>query len=153
RRRRRERLGSRAMKPTLRDLLFGDRPLSEWARDGEARGEPWARFARAQAALDRGDTTAASELLLEITRTEGLEPRHHLEAWHALRALGVSPPEERGKDVLGVVVEVGLELGLDILAVYRDHSARYYNQAGGGEVWERPDDSLDRAIDLVLEAG
>jgi hypothetical protein len=42
--------------------------------------------------------------------------------------------------------------GLDLLAVYPNHTARYYNQAGKGVVWERPNSSLDKKIDAVLGA-
>lgn len=43
--------------------------------------------------------------------------------------------------------------GLDLLAAYQGHHARYYNFSGRGVVWERPDDRLDAVIDEVLAAG
>ena len=58
-----------------------------------------------------------------------------------------------GKRVVGVVVEVGLEGGLDLLAAYDDHTARYYNFSGAGVVWERADASLDESIDRLLACG
>jgi hypothetical protein len=42
---------------------------------------------------------------------------------------------------------------LDLLAAYADHSARYFNFAGPGVIWERPDNSLDQLIDGLLEKG
>lgn len=42
--------------------------------------------------------------------------------------------------------------GLDLLAAYSDHSARYYNYSGAGVVWEHPDTSLDSPIDELLAA-
>jgi len=54
--------------------------------------------------------------------------------------------------VFGVVVEVGMLKGLDLLAAYPDHSARYYNFCGAGVVWEHPDTSLDSLIDELLAA-
>jgi hypothetical protein len=57
------------------------------------------------------------------------------------------------KQVLGVVVEVGLEGGLDLLAAYADHTARYYNYSGAGVVWEHADASLDAQIDVLLACG
>jgi hypothetical protein len=52
--------------------------------------------------------------------------------------------------VLGVVVEVGLASGNDLLAAYADRRAYYYNYSGAGVVWQRPDLSLDALIDSVL---
>jgi hypothetical protein len=43
--------------------------------------------------------------------------------------------------------------GLDLLAAYTDHSARYYNFSGAGIVWEHPDESLNATIDLLVAAG
>lgn len=42
--------------------------------------------------------------------------------------------------------------GLDLLAAYSDYSARYYNYAATGVVWEHPDHSLDAAIDRLLDS-
>jgi len=36
---------------------------------------------------------------------------------------------------------------------YLDHTARYFNYSGAAVIWEHPDDSLDEAIDALLEAG
>ena len=52
-----------------------------------------------------------------------------------------------------MVVEVGLDEGLDIVAAYADKTARYYNFTGAGVVWERPDASLDAEMSALLEAG
>jgi hypothetical protein len=51
-----------------------------------------------------------------------------------------------------VVVEVAMPKGLDLLAAYPDHSARYYNFSGSAIIWEHPDDSLDLTIDQLLGA-
>jgi hypothetical protein len=67
--------------------------------------------------------------------------------------LGVNPPPEKAKDVLGVVVEVAMKRGLDLVAGYADHHARYYNYSGAGVVWERPAGTLDAAIDDLLRVG
>jgi hypothetical protein len=82
----------------------------------------------------------------------GLEPRHYLQAWTFLREHGERPSPDVAKQVLGIVVEVGLPAGLDLLAVYADRSARYYNHAGGGVVLERADGSLAELFDALLAA-
>jgi hypothetical protein len=61
-------------------------------------------------------------------------------------------PTAGPKELRGVVVEVGIDGGLDLLAAYADHTARYYNHSGAGVVWERPDGSLDAQIDALLAA-
>lgn len=83
----------------------------------------------------------------------GLEAKFYLQAWHFLRELGEQAPKEKGKEVLGVVVEVGMPKGLDLVVAYADHRARYYNFSGAGVVWERPNDSLDEAINKLLKVG
>ncbi len=45
------------------------------------------------------------------------------------------------KELLGVIVEVGLEGGLDTLAAYSDQRARYINYTGSMVVWENPEDA------------
>ena len=137
----------------LRDTLFGDLPLDRWIPStGSRAGEPWASFAHARDAIRAGRRDDAVEKLKSVLAQGGLESRHHLEAWEALRALGVKPSEAEAKHSLGVVVEVPISQGFDFLAAYADHSARYYNHAGGGVVWDRIDDRLDSAIDAVLSA-
>jgi hypothetical protein len=89
----------------------------------------------------------------QILGMQGLESRHYLQAWHFLRQLGVIPPADRAKTVYGVVVEVGMKNGADLLAAYLDHTARYLNYSGAGVIWEHPDTSLDAQMDALLSAG
>jgi hypothetical protein len=90
---------------------------------------------------------------MNIAGRTGIEARHTLEAWHVLRTLGIEPPSSIAKKVYGVIVEVGLDRGVDLVAAYTDHSARYYNFSGSGVVWEAVDDSLDETIDSLIAAG
>jgi hypothetical protein len=139
----------------IRNTLFGDVPLSELvkAHPKVALGEPWASFQRARDFKDTGDPTAAVEALSQIVAMPDLETRVFLQAWHTLRELGQKPPQDKAKEVLGVVVEIGMPKGLDLVAAYRDHRARYFNYSGAGVLWERRDDSLDELIDELLGAG
>ncbi|BCM90190.1 hypothetical protein IAD21_02041 [Abditibacteriota bacterium] len=141
---------SAPVSPTMRDLLFGDLPLERWTGDGQSA--PWNEFARAQSLLQRGEQAGAIAIFEGIARLTDVEVRHTLQAWHFLRELGVQPPPDIAKQVLGVVVEVGLTEGLDVLAAYRDHHARYWNWSGKGVVWENPDNRLDASIDSLLKA-
>ena len=139
----------------IRDTLFGDMPMSRFLTiSSEAFSmEPWASFLCAKQHIDSGEPKAAAEALQRILGMPQLESRHYLQAWHFLRELGIDSPKEEEETLLGVVVEVGMEKGLDLVAAYRDHHARYYNFSGAGVVWERPNDLLDKAIDDLLRVG
>ena len=145
--------GKKQEAPTLRDTLFGDLPLEQWPPPGAGSTEfPWSAFASARTDLAAGRTEAAVAAWRQIVARPGLESRHYLQAWHFLKQQRQPPPADAAKRVLGVIVEVALDQGLDLLAAYPDHSARYYNYSGAGVVWEHPDRSLDGPIDDLLAA-
>lgn len=145
--------GKGAATTVLRDTLFGDVPLDEWPAGGAASEVwPWGAFVSAREHLAAGREAEAIAQWRQILEQPDLEPRCALQAWHFLRAQGQPPPPDVAKQLLGVVVEVALPGGLDLLAAYPDHSARYYNFSGAGIIWERPDGSLDAIIDQLLDA-
>jgi hypothetical protein len=137
----------------LRDSLFGDVPLASWVSDAAPSAEPWASLAHARDALAAGHKSDAISRLQIVTVLPRLESRHHLEAWYVLRQLGVSPPPELAKRVYGVVVEVRLHTGTDVLAAYADHSARYVNYSGAAVIWDAPDHRFDADIQSMLDVG
>ena len=136
----------------IRDTLFGDMPIFAW-NGGNSTNEPWMRFQKVEKNLEVGEDQAAIEELERITVTPGLESRHYVQAWHFLKQLGVKPPDTRAKEVYGVVVEVSTNQGLDIVAAYADHSARYFNYSGAAVIWENPDGSLTKETAHLLDAG
>src|SRR4051794_629643 len=113
----------------LREVLFGDVPLGDWA--AASAEEPWASFRAAAEALARSDPAGARGALESVLAQTGLESRHYLQAWSGLRAIGIAPPDAEAKRVYGVVLDVPVSGGLDTLAAYEDRSARYLNHAGG----------------------
>ena len=115
--------------------------------------EPWSSFANAKRLIDSGNSSAAIRTLKSVIDTPNQESRIYLQAWHFLRELGIDPAPAQAKNLLGVVVEVAMPKGLDMLAAWPDHHARYYNFSGAAVIWERPKDSLDKAIDDLLAAG
>jgi hypothetical protein len=134
----------------IRDTLFGDMPISQWAKDLNATEEPWASFAQARKCLEAGDQASAISVLQTITEMPVLEPRHYLQAWHFLRQMGVNPPADKAKLVYGVIVETGYPLGIELLAVYANFTIRYFPYNGGGYIWERPDRSLDDEVQALF---
>lgn len=144
---------------SLYDLLFGDAPFNQWlsAAPNAGEAEPWASFQHAQAALTAGHPAVAIARLEQVLTQPQLESRQVLQAWHWLRELGVGPPEAEAKRVYGVVVEMGLLAGVDVIAGYADHSARYLNHGGSAIVWEGGDQQvvplIHDAIDDLLEVG
>jgi hypothetical protein len=139
----------------IRDVLFGDMPLNAWARPGgqAAQAAPWSLFAAASDHLERGDRPAAIEALRKVVGMRGLESRHYLQAWQALGDLDEPPDADQASRMLGVVVEVGLDGGLDLLAAYADRTARYINFSGAAVVWDSRDPEIDGLIaDLFAAA-
>ena len=111
-----------------RDLLFGDLPMSAWpGSESSGQREPWTSFVKAREHASAGNTDAATKVLRQILKMQNLESRHYLQAWDFLRQMGQQPEDGEAKWLYGVVVEVGMENGLDILAAYVDGTARYFN--------------------------
>jgi hypothetical protein len=130
--------------------LFGDQSLDQViAAEPETAVSPL--FEKAKVYLERGDKREAIKALEELAQTRDIESRYRLQAWHFLRESGGRPPSHLEREVVGVVVEVGMDSGHDLLAVYADKTAHYYNYSGAGVVWERPDSSLDKPIEAVLK--
>jgi len=137
----------------MRETLFGDYPLDQWPPDGFfSETFPESAFILARSHLSSGREGDAIACWRQILQRPGLEPREYLQAWHFLRQHGQQPSTDAAKQVLGVVVEVAMPEGLDLLAAYPNHTARYYNYSGASIIWQHPDTSLDSAIDQLLSA-
>lgn len=134
----------------LRDLLFGDVPLEQW-HGNHSTLPPWTLFTQAQQQIAAGQNTEAVATLRQVVAMPDLESRQYLQAWNSLRQLGVTPSPDQAKQVLGVVVDVGMPGGLDTLAAYADHSARFFHFSGQTVIWEHPSELLDGVIDRLLQ--
>ena len=108
---------------------------------GSATGYPWTALLSSQPKIDE---------LEKIVEDDELETRPKILAANLLRSLG--KPNEV-KHLFGVVVEVGLDEGLDTLAAYEDGTARYINYTGKMIVWEtRTVESDGLIVDLFAAA-
>ena len=139
----------------LRPLLYGNVPMDEWGpEDAAATGEPWTSFAQARTQYHDGHTDEARALWRGIADATDNESRSRLQAWHFLREAGVAPPADEAKVVLGVIAEMPVESGHDVLAAYRDGSVRYLNFAGKAVVIEPPStNDVGDAVSAWLSVG
>lgn len=120
------------------NLLFCD-DLEMFRQGGEGAGVPWTTLLAAN---------PAPIALRTIANTHGEESRTRMLAFNRLRQMGQSVPE---KVLLGVVVEVPLDGGLDTLAVFTDSRIRYINQTGKIAVYEGVPVEMEPLVKTLLE--
>lgn len=75
--------------------------------------------------------------LQSIIDDPAMDPRIKIFACNKLRAGGHIPAK---KELYGVIVELGLDDGTDVLATFSNGTARYINQSGKMIVWESTND-------------
>ena len=141
----------------LRKTLYTNEsldPLLERIQNDSKSLFPWSNFVAANQALKENDKDRAISQLKEIVgTTQGLETRLRLQAWHTLVSLGELPVETLRGYTQGVVMENHTDKGLDIVAGYVDYSARYWNYAGTGVIWDARDPEIDQLIFNLLKVG
>ena len=124
---------------TIYNLLFCDNPAL-YKADNQSTYYPWGAILA---------ETPDRPALRQVAHDTQLEARARLLAYRRLQALGDPDPTQ---ELLGVVVEVGLPNGLDVLAAYPDGSARYLNQAEKLLVWDAATPDSTRLIEALLAA-
>jgi hypothetical protein len=147
------RVPERVALPGIRELLFADLDAEGALRVFGAGPRP-APLATMATAVARGDKAAARVALADVLIRHP-ETRLWLQAWTLARQVGL-PLSDTSDRARGVVVEMGLDEGVDTVAGFDDGSARYLNQAGGGVFWDgqaNPDLVIVAAIDALLAAG
>ncbi len=137
------------------DLLFADQDLEEillgvelpddsplyaararlWEGDyvgashlGAGTQPPWSSFLEIVARQRQGKSSERT--LRALAEDPAQEARVRMWAWRALRQSGVKPDGFALSELLGLVVEVPIGPGSDVLAVYCDGGQRYLNHAG-----------------------
>lgn len=122
------------------NLLFCD-DIELYRSTTSSVGYPWTEILQ--------DDAVDSELQKVIDDPQ-LESRQKLLAANRLRQRGKPLP---GRRIFGVVVEVGLEEGLDVLAAYEDGTARYINHSEKLVIWDsKTPESNELVVDLFLAA-
>jgi len=140
----------------IRETLYSTsslEPMLSRIKDDSKTIFPWSNFMEANQALKKNDQAKAVGLLKQIVDADGLNTRIYLQAWHTLTNLGELPPEPLRGQVQGAVIENHMDHGLDIVAAYADHTARYWNYSGAGIIWETRDPKIDEVIDILLNVG
>lgn len=140
----------------MRETLYSTaslEPFVERLKDNPKLVFPWSNFVEAHQTLKKNDKANAISLLKQVAAADGLETRLYLQAWHSLRGLGEMPHESVGRQIQGVIIENHMDLGLDILAAFSDHTARYWNHSGAGIIWDTRDPEIDLLIDHLLMVG
>jgi hypothetical protein len=79
--------------------------------------------------------------LQKIIEDKNAESRTRILAYNKLIASGQKTEK---KELLAVIVEVGLDRGLDVLASFSDGTARYINQTEKLLVWETKDEKSNK---------
>jgi hypothetical protein len=78
--------------------------------------------------------------LLAIVNDNAADPRSKLLACNRLTAMG---KKLKRKEVFGVILEIGLEKGPDVMASFCNGTARYIKQTGKILVWDVPDETTE----------
>ncbi|GAO44200.1 hypothetical protein [Flavihumibacter petaseus] len=86
---------------------------------------------------------SGAEDLKNVANDPAVDSRYRILACNRLRLQGSAAPN---KALLGVIVEVGLDQGLDVLASFADGTARYINQSGKMVIWEAKGDQAANAL-------
>ena len=96
------------------------------------------------------DKTSLTDLQ-KISDDSTSEPRVKVLAYNRQIALGHKPDK---KELIAVIVEVGLETGLDVLASFNNGTTRYINQTGKMIIWETTTDEKSNKLtkDLFLKS-
>ncbi|GAB4026931.1 hypothetical protein [Spirosoma koreense] len=118
-------------------LLFAD-DLALYKAQTQAEAYPWDVLLADQPDTDR---------LKAVATDTQLETRHKLLAYHRLRQNGFPIPE---KILLGVIIEVGLSDGLDVLAAFSDGSCRYINHTEKLLVWDTQTPQSRQLVDQLF---
>jgi hypothetical protein len=112
--------------------------------------EPWASLISAAARIQAG--LSAKQTLLPLAEDARNDSRVRLWAWHALRKLGEKPSSLHASEVLGFVLEVTLEEGLDVLAAYSDGSVRFLGHADQLVTLEATRDPIHEVVAVIANA-
>jgi hypothetical protein len=89
--------------------------------------------------------------LISIAKNPQYESRQRILAYNKLKLMDIKPDK---KELLGIIIEVSLETGIDVLAIYQDNTARYINYSGKIIIWENVNDRrINNIITKLIQKG
>jgi hypothetical protein len=89
----------------------------------------------------------SEEDINKVIKDDQIESRIKILAYNKLILMG-NPINK--KELFAVIVEIGLDNGLDVLAAYKDGSARYINHSEKLIVWDTVDNISDKLINELF---
>ncbi len=89
-----------------------------------------------------------AEALLQLANDTSQESRLRALAATKLHKIGSTAPKA---ELLGVIIEVGMEGGLDALAAFGDGTARYINHAEKAIIFDSPTDATNALIGALWQ--
>lgn len=126
---------------TIYDMLFCDTLEPYQTHSTVADQHPWATLF---------SSTPHEKALSEIAGDGTQETRVRLLAAHVLGKYALHRPQPA---LLGVIVEVALPEGLDVVAAYADGTARYLNHSGRAIVWESQTEESNQLVSNLFQQG
>ena len=137
------------------ELLFGDQTLDDLLTSVDKQAVldgAWMLLSKAADRMRQGEVGGAAEILLQVACNPKMETRILLWTWTALRRLGIHPKSYEADEIKGVVIQVPMKNGVDVLAAYADGTARYVNFSGKTIIWEITDATITTAIHKLLQS-
>lgn len=131
-----------------RHLLFADMPLNKCIATEENKAIQ-KLFASVKESIDNENVPRAIFILQNIVSLPNLASRQYLQAYYFINELQGYVAEDI--KILGIVLELSVPHGHDIIAVYADHSAGYFSHSGKKAIWQRHEDMLDKKIDDLIQ--
>lgn len=148
--------GDEKLKQALALVAAGDargavKLLDEMNPGGKMAGDMHYWLAVAKARRAAGDADGARQAARRPL--SDAETRVVLQAWSVLRELGERPPADVADKVLGVVAEIGVDVGVMIVAGYQDGESRILWTTGGGLIGTPTDEKVIAAAKELALAG
>ena len=128
------------------DIESANQQLDELRDSDEAEGDLWYHIIGAFTRYKAGRMLEAKMELRRVADMQNVDSLITLWAWNVLQDWGQQPDDDLAQKVLGVVMEVGLDKGIDVMAAYNDGTSRYVSRTGSMIAW---DDHGDLNNDLA----
>jgi hypothetical protein len=135
------------------DIESANQLLDLLRESEEAEGDLWYHIVGAFTRYKAGRMLEAKTEMRRVAEMQSVESLITLWAWNTLRAWGQAPDDDVAQKVLGIVMEVGLDNGMDVMAAYEDGTSRYVSRKGSMIIWDDHDDhNNDLARQIVAAA-